>query len=68
LTDELALEGTLQDGLAEAGALLQVVLDAGVERIEDGEAAVDFGDDAGLLSEGGEPNEQAFHLADAQGV
>jgi len=51
LGDELAFEGALEDGLAEALGAFEVGVDGGFELADDGEAAVDFGDDAVLFGE-----------------
>jgi hypothetical protein len=49
LGDELAGEGAGEDGLAEGGAAEEVALDGLLQGVEDGEAALDFGDDAELF-------------------
>jgi hypothetical protein len=48
---ELTGEGALEDGLAQSCGALEVGGDEAFELVEDAEAAVDFGDDAGLLGE-----------------
>lgn len=52
LGDELAGEGALEDGLAEVGAAGEVLADGAIEGVEDGEAALDFGGNAGLFRKG----------------
>lgn len=42
-------EGLGQDGLAQRLGALEIGLDLGFDAADDGEAAVDFGDDAPLL-------------------
>jgi len=48
----LAQEGPLQDRLPQGIGSLQVRVDLGFNLANDGEAAVDFGDDSALLDEG----------------
>ncbi len=49
--DQLAGEGGGEDGLAQALGALEIGLHLGLGFAQDGEAAVDFGDDAVLFGE-----------------
>jgi hypothetical protein len=63
LGHQLALEGALQDGLAQPLGALQVGLDLHFKLVNHGEAALDFGDDAVLLGEWGQRNTQRLDVS-----
>jgi hypothetical protein len=56
LGDEAALKGALEDRLAQPLGAAEVRLDGGLQRGDDGEAALDFFDDAVLLLDGWDGN------------